>query len=164
MRAIDAVLRKEKGFVDHPADRGGPTNMGIAIDTLSSWRGYPVSAADVRALERDEAIEIYHARYFQDSGLHRLDDDAVISAMLDMTAHHGERNAVKILQKACGAPIDGKLGPVTAAVANAMRPKSLLRDLIRERVLFMARIARRDPSQLVFIVGWLRRAFLMETP
>lgn len=25
-RIIDGILAKEKGYVDHPADRGGPTN------------------------------------------------------------------------------------------------------------------------------------------
>ena len=35
---LDDILRREGGYVSHPADRGGPTNFGIAAQTLGSWR------------------------------------------------------------------------------------------------------------------------------
>ncbi len=48
----------EGGYVDHPADKGGPTNMGITLNTLARWRGHAVTAADVKALTRAEARQI----------------------------------------------------------------------------------------------------------
>ena len=35
---IDGVIRRERGYVHHPNDRGGPTNMGITAATLGHWR------------------------------------------------------------------------------------------------------------------------------
>lgn len=35
---LDEVLRQEGGYVDHPSDPGGATNMGITHKTLARWR------------------------------------------------------------------------------------------------------------------------------
>lgn len=58
------LLKHEGGYVDHPRDPGGATNMGITLATLSRWRGKTVSKADVRALSRNEALSIYRAEYW----------------------------------------------------------------------------------------------------
>lgn len=54
----------EGGFVDHPEDKGGATNMGITIGTLAQWRDADVTVADVRDLTRAEADAIFRARYY----------------------------------------------------------------------------------------------------
>jgi len=58
----------EGGYVDHPSDPGGATNMGITIATLSAWRGKPVSKKDVKELTHNEALSIYRARYWDKTG------------------------------------------------------------------------------------------------
>src|SRR6188768_1995558 len=69
---LDEVLRHEGGYVDHPSDPGGATNMGITRRTLADWRKVaPWSAldkAEVRALQRDEAAAIYRTNYWDRSG------------------------------------------------------------------------------------------------
>ena len=62
------VLQYEGGFVNHPADPGGATNLGITRATLAAWRKRPVTVADVRALTRDEAAAIYRAKYWDAIG------------------------------------------------------------------------------------------------
>ena len=37
-RIIDGLIVAEGGYVDHPADRGGPTKYGITRKTLAAWR------------------------------------------------------------------------------------------------------------------------------
>ncbi len=66
------VLQYEGGFVDHPRDPGGATNLGITRATLSAWRKRPVSVAEVRALSRVEAAAIYRANYWNPIGADAL--------------------------------------------------------------------------------------------
>ena len=158
-RAIEAVLVREGGYVDLPEDRGGPTNMGITIRTLMSYRGSPVSPSDVRDLEKSEAVAIYHQRYIEDPRLDLIEHEWLFNTVFDAAVNHGPKRAVLMLQKAaCVFPQDGLLGPITAGVVNAMDPYELSRLFLKERILFYARIVRGDPSQSRFIVGWMKRA------
>lgn len=54
----------EGGYVDHPSDPGGATNWGITIRTLAAWRKRPVTKAEVKALTRAEAEQIFKANYW----------------------------------------------------------------------------------------------------
>src|SRR5690606_5273554 len=58
------ILASEGGYVDHPDDPGGATNMGITIGRLSAWRGRKVTKQEVKNLTRGEALEIYKACYW----------------------------------------------------------------------------------------------------
>lgn len=61
---LSETLAHEGGYVDHPKDPGGATNMGITQAALSDWRDRPVSRFEVRTLTRVEADAIYRARYW----------------------------------------------------------------------------------------------------
>ena len=63
-RMIEDVIRREGGFVDHPADRGGPTKFGITQATLAGYCGHSVGAAEVAALNADQAKQIYRCDYY----------------------------------------------------------------------------------------------------
>lgn len=52
------IFAHEGGYVDHPKDPGGATNMGITIGTLREWRGGPVTKDDVRSMTKREAKTI----------------------------------------------------------------------------------------------------------
>src|SRR5262245_32852425 len=110
--AIEAVLAREGGYVDHPADRGGPTNYGITLARLAESRGRRTTADDVRMMSRDEAIAIYERDYVERPGLEGILDDEIFAYMVDSIVHHGQSNAIGFLQRAAGVADDGALGPV----------------------------------------------------
>ena len=70
---VDAVIDREGGFVDNPADKGGPTCFGIT-QAVARAHGY---AGPMRLFPRSEAVAIYLRLYWLRP---RLDEVAARSA------------------------------------------------------------------------------------
>ena len=77
-------------------------------------------------------------------------DDAVLS---------GPLIAVKDLQSALGSlAIDGIIGPKTLAAMNTQSEKTLTTEIAITRTLRLVRHTKKNPDQLVFLVGWVNRS------
>lgn len=120
------IVSREGGYVDDRDDPGGATNFGVTIHTMRRL-GIDVTGdgvvdkADVKALPRDRAVEIYVEHYFTRPGLGQL-PEALQATVFDMMVNAGS-NAVKVLQRlltdmgfACNP--DGVIGPKTVAAAQ----------------------------------------------
>ena len=115
------IVAREGGFVNDPDDPGGATNHGVTIHTLRRLgidvnRDTRIDVADVRALTRAQAVEIYLEHYFKRPGIAAL-PEVLQASVFDMYVNAGA-NAVKILQRlvsqmgfACRD--DGVIGPQT---------------------------------------------------
>lgn len=164
---IDDILRREGGFVDHPADRGGPTKFGVTQKTLSAYIGRVALRREVEGLSEEVARDIYERNYFYGPRIDRL-PAPVQSFVFDCAVNHGPRQAVKFVQRVCNharyQPLlseDGAMGPNTrkaAEWAQAMMGDVFLLALIEERKNFYHLIVAARPSQQVFLTGWLNRA------
>lgn len=163
---IDDVLVREGGYVDHPADRGGPTNFGITQKTLSRYYGRAATVDEVKNLSREVAEEIYRRNYYKGPGIDTL-PDLIQPFIFDSAVNHGPRRAIKFLQHVCNEAgyrpllsVDGAVGPNTRRGAEwALREMGtvLLDALIEERRNFYLLIVEANPSQRVFLKGWMNR-------
>jgi len=154
---ISDIIRREGGYVNDPADPGGPTKFGITQATLADWRGRPVTTKDVIALEESEAREIYLDRYLVKSGLTFIESPVIRAAVADMAVNHGIYQAVRSFQRAIGVKEDGIIGPVTLSKLEDMSERSVLARLAAERVRLYGRIIAAKPDQVKFAPGWLNR-------
>ncbi len=159
---IDALIKREGGYVNHPADRGGPTNYGITRQTLAAWRGRPVTSDEVKSLTRAEAAEIYRASYYFGPSIDTL-PAAIQAHVFDIAVNCGPRTSIKLLQRALnclGACLkeDGLLGPATRAAVAAYAASNINRELVGVRLRFYDDIVANDPRQRVFLDGWRKRA------
>lgn len=151
------VLASEGGYADHPKDPGGATNMGITLETLSLWRGYRVSKADVKSLQRAEAAAIYRKQYWDQI---RGDD---LPAGLDLVAfdaavNSGVYRGGKWLQQAIGATADGVIGPSSLAVAKAAVASQAVTKAISSRKNFLLSLS----TWPTFGSGWSKRLATVE--
>ena len=127
-QCLDEVLRHEGGYVDHPSDPGGATNMGITRKTLARWRQvspwWKLDKAAVRGLERAEAARIYRASYWDTSRAGLLPAGLDL-ALFDFAVNSGPDRAVRLLQAELGVVADGRIGPLTlGACASGRRRRA----------------------------------------
>lgn len=121
------IVAREGGFVDDPDDPGGATNHGVTIHTMRRLGldldgDGDVDVADVQALGRDRAVEIFLTDYFHRPGIARL-PEVLQPSVFDMYVNAGA-NAVKILQRLLhqmghDIAVDGVIGSQTAGAARA---------------------------------------------
>ena len=161
---ISRLIDREGGYVNHAADRGGPTNWGITQATLATWRGQPVTEFQVRTLSRDEARLIYLDVYFNRPGFGGIADPELQELVFDFAVNSGPSAAAKALQTALRdmglykAAIDGGFGSLSQAALKACTniPELYYRTKCERYELFL-RFIGRDPAQTVFATGWANR-------
>lgn len=155
---VDNLLEHEGGYVDHPNDPGGCTNMGITIGTLRDWRGAPVTCEDVRSLTRAEAKEIYFAKYWNAVRADEL-PPGVDYIVFDFAVNAGVSRAAKTLQTILASrdpslKPDGVIGPLTIAAMAKASPRDVVEEFQEARM----RHYRSLGTWGTFGKGWTRRA------
>ncbi len=156
---IDHVLQYEGGYVNNPHDKGGPTNFGITAATLGAWRHLagPATAADVAAMSRSEARDIYKARYIGAPGFDAIPDGILRLVIVDCAVLYGPKRATIWLQTALGVAADGGLGPDTLKALVGADPRPMARKVIGYRYQRIKDRVTKDPTQMVFYKGWMNR-------
>ena len=134
--ALARLLAHEGGYTNHPADPGGPTNLGITQATLSAFIGRQATIAEVRALTPAKAGAIYRAKFWD----HVNGDNLPVGidlAVFDFGVHSGPSRGVAALQRAIKAADDGSLGPITTAAANRANPETTINAICDDRMIFI---------------------------
>jgi lysozyme family protein len=151
------ILKHEGGYVDHPRDPGGATNLGITIGTLSEFRRRKVTKAEVKALTVTEAIDIYRSRY---AGVIQYDSlpSGLDHVTLDPAINSGPSRGAKWLQKALGVKADGQIGKETLTKARSTNVPKTIQAACAARMGFL----RGLKTWGTFGKGWSRRVAEVE--
>ena len=164
-KALEFVFKQEGGFSDHPADKGGRTKYGVTQATLDAARAKRSDAKypkDVANLTKEQAVDIYTKDYLPD-GFDDIKSQRIGTVILDMSVNSGLGRSATLTQRALCAigstvAVDGSFGPKSLAAVNASDPDALFGAIRNQRVAFYHHIVERDPSQSVFLKGWMNRA------
>ena len=171
-RLIDELIDREGGYVNHPADHGGPTRYGVT-EAVARAHGYGGAMA---LLPRDEAAAIYRRLYWLRPRFDEIATRApqLAAELFDTGANMGPAVATTFLQRALTAlnrngqdypdlVPDGRAGPRTLAALDGFleaRGKHngeavLLRALEALQGERYLRLAERRPANEAFLYGWL---------
>ena len=150
--ALEHVLKHEGGFVNHPKDPGGITNLGVTKKVWDEWIGRESSEDEMRNLKPEDVAPLYKKMYWD-----RVKGDDLPSGVnycvFDASVNSGTGRAAKWLQEAVGAVADGAIGAKTLAKVAAHDADSLVNAYCDVRLNFLKSLKTFD----TFGKGWSRR-------
>ena len=151
-KSFELMLKSEGGFVNHPSDPGGMTNLGVTKATWENWVGRESDEAEMRGLTPEKVEPLYKKKYWDavrgdelPMGLDYL--------MFDFAVNAGAGRAIKTLQTAVGVTPDGGFGPMTMAAVQAVDPNELIERFSQAKEDFY----RSLNTFATFGKGWLNR-------
>lgn len=156
--ALKHILKYEGGYVNHKADPGGMTNLGVTKRVWEEWTGKPATEADMRGLTPAMVSPLYKKRYWDAV---RGDDlpSGVDLCVFDCAVNAGVSRASKFLQQAIGVPADGVIGPKTLAAVTAMPADKVIGKFCELREAHYKSL----PTFPTFGKGWMTRLTSVET-
>jgi lysozyme family protein len=147
-----AVLKHEGGFVNHPKDPGGMTNLGVTKAAWESYVGKTVDEAFMRSLTPEVVKPFYKAMYWDKIKGDQL-PAGVDYAAYDLAVNSGVGRAAKFLQTIAGVTADGILGPKSMGAIRECDPEQTVDALCDMRLDFLKRLNTFD----TFGKGWTIR-------
>ena len=150
--SLKHVLKHEGGYVNHPSDPGGMTNLGVTKKVWEAWVGKRLTEAEMRALTPEIVAPLYKKMYWDKVQGDKL-PSGVDYIVFDFAVNAGVSRAVRTLQNILFVTSDGIIGPTTLRVAGQRDPKELVEAYSEDRRLFYSQL----PTFSVFGKGWLRR-------
>ena len=151
------LRRIEGGFVNHPQDEGGPTYMGVTLDTFKSIYGQDKTIQDLKAMDPDKCWDaIMKTNYWDKCNADLIDNQSVAEILVDWCVNSGMVGLRKV-QELVGARPDGIAGPITLSLINTANQEVLFSRIKAARQQFYINIVNKSPSKKVFMNGWTNR-------
>ena len=146
------LLEHEGGYINHPSDPGGETNLGVTRAVYEQYVGRQVMDGEMKGLTHDDVYPIYKENYWD-----RLRGDDLPSGVdfctFDWGVNSGTSRAAKALQRIVGVEQDGGIGPMTLQAALEVEPIKIIEQMHHMRDGFYRDLSTFD----TFGRGWIRR-------
>ena len=168
----------EGGESDHPDDGGGLTKYGVSLKFLGGLSGtqsnrdvlermgirLPITRQVIYDLTRDQAASLFRWQFWDKLKLSLIPLRPAV-VLYDAAVNSGPAQSVKLAQRgynrcvAYGQPlvVDGIMGPATRAAMQLADTDKCLSAMLDAREKFFQTIVVNNPSQQVFLRGWVNR-------
>jgi|WetSurMetagenome_2_1015567.scaffolds.fasta_scaffold298546_2 lysozyme family protein len=148
-------------YSDHPDDEGGATKYGITMESWAAFKKMGVTKEDIKNITIDDAKAFYKKCFWDLLTLDQVNNPTLRYLIFDQAVNRGPQTIVRQIQislNKLGRPIvvDSIWGPKTLESINAEKGDFLL-EFVYASQLAYCNIVKTKPSQIVFLVGWIRR-------
>ena len=149
---IEMILHHEGGYVNHPKDPGGETNLGVTKRVYEEHGG----TKDMKDLTIEDVKPIYKKSYWD-----RVKGDDLPAGLdlcvFDFGVNAGTGRAAKYLQTMIGTVADGGIGPNTLKTLDEYLDENVLEKTIRDYQDARQEYYESLSTFETFGKGWTRR-------
>ena len=151
-KSLELVLQHEGGYINHPSDPGGMTNLGVTQQVWEAWVGYSVDEKEMRSLTKELVAPLYKSRYWDAVHGDKLPCGADYLAF-DFAVNAGAFRCIKTIQRALNITADGIIGPVTLKAIQDTNAEDFINSFSAAKKSFYRSLTN-FPT---FGKGWLNR-------
>jgi len=147
---LDLVLKSEGGWVNHPSDPGGETNLGVTKAVWEEYVGHPVKT--MKDLTKDDVAPLYEQKYWRACYCEVL-PRGLDFVVFSMGVNAGPGRSIKLLQQSIGCVPDGVIGPKTRELISSGNGANLISKFSETRREYYKSLK----TFPIFGRGWLAR-------
>ena len=151
-KSLELVLQHEMGYVHHPLDPGGRTNLGVTQRVWEDYVGHKVDEQTMRNLTKELVAPLYRKEYWDAVHGDQLPSGADYLAF-DFAVNAGAFRSIKTIQRALNITADGIIGPVTLKSIQGANAEDFINNFTNAKESFYRSLAN-FPT---FGRGWLNR-------
>ena len=155
-KCLEMILHHEGGYVNHPKDPGGMTNLGVTKRVYEEWVGHEVDEDTMRGLTPEDVGPIYKKNYWD-----KIKGDQLPAGLdlciFDFGVNAGTGRAAKFIQKIVGTAVDGGIGPNSLKKIDAYVEKHGIEDVVKTYQSDRQKYYEKLKHFKTFGRGWTRR-------
>jgi len=156
---IDFMLANEGGYVltNDPDDPGGMTYAGISQRAWPNWAGWSYIVNKLKVPDH-YVHKFYIDQFWNKLRCDLINSPAVQLCLFDFSVNVGVKRAAQLMQTRVDClPIDGIIGPKTAARINQKNPHMLCIEYSNTKEEYYLRICKKNATLNKYLRGWRNR-------
>ena len=150
--ALEVILHHEGGYVNHPKDPGGETNLGVTKRVYEDFGG----EKEMKDLTKEDVEPIYKKNYWD-----RVKGDDLPEGLdlciFDFAVNAGPGRAAKFIQRLVNTTVDGGIGPNTLGKIKEYVDHYGINQTIESYALMRQNYYESLSNFDTFGKGWTRR-------
>ena len=151
-KCLKTILHHEGGYVNHPKDPGGETNLGVTKRVYQEHGG----TKDMKNLLVEDVAPIYKKGYWD-----KIKGDDLPGGLdlcvFDFGVNAGPGRAAKFLQQMIGTTVDGGIGPNTLAKVEEYVRENGEHETVNKYQEMRQKYYEQLSTFATFGKGWTRR-------
>ena len=155
-KLVPFIKKWEGGFANHPQDKGGATNKGVTLSTYKMVYGKDKTVDDLKNMTESQWNYIFKKLYWDKWKADSIKNQSIANILVDWVWMSG-LGTIKKIQSLFGLTADGIVGNKTISYINSHDQEEVFNKIWNRRKSFYESLVKNNPSQKVFLKGWMNR-------